>query len=109
MSGEAFDIIGDVHGQAWKLLGLLEILGYRRIDGVWEHPERKAIFVGDLIDRGPRQLETINIVRPMVEFRLGPMRPRQPRIQRHSLGDAASRRAGRTSAQPKAGEQSRAT
>ncbi len=67
MSGEAFDIIGDVHGQAWKLLCLLEILGYRRIDGVWEHPERKAIFVGDLIDRGPRQLETINIVRPMVE------------------------------------------
>ena len=64
---EAFDIIGDVHGQAGKLLGLMELLGYRRTDGVWSHPERKAIFVGDLIDRGPRQLETIGIVRPMVE------------------------------------------
>ncbi len=43
MSDEAFDIIGDVHGQAGKLLGLLEILGYRQIDGVWSHP---AIEVG---------------------------------------------------------------
>ncbi len=67
MSDEAFDIIGDVHGQAGKLLGLLKILGYRQMDGVWSHPEQRAIFVGDLIDRGPRQLETIDIVRPMVE------------------------------------------
>ncbi|WP_429439004.1 metallophosphoesterase [Paraburkholderia sp. GAS33] len=31
------------------------------------HPDRTAIFVGDFIDRGPAQLETLNIVRPMVE------------------------------------------
>jgi len=29
--------------------------------------ERRAIFVGDLIDRGPKQLETVDTVRAMVE------------------------------------------
>ena len=47
-------------------IGLLDVLGYGERDGVWRHPERTAVFVGDLIDRGPQQLETIGIVRPMV-------------------------------------------
>ncbi|MGO8738812.1 metallophosphoesterase [Rhodoblastus sp.] len=63
----AYDIIGDVHGQAKKLVALLKTLGYRASGGVWRHPARKAVFVGDLIDRGPLQLETLEIVRPMVE------------------------------------------
>ncbi|MFF9601864.1 polynucleotide kinase-phosphatase [Streptomyces sp. NPDC014684] len=45
-----FDIIGDVHGCSAELEALLEKLGYA--DGA--HPEgRTAVFVGDLVDRGP--------------------------------------------------------
>lgn len=45
-----FDIVGDVHGCASELESLLTRLGY--VDGV--HPEgRTAVFVGDLVDRGP--------------------------------------------------------
>ncbi|WP_244828772.1 metallophosphoesterase [Caballeronia sp. TF1N1] len=62
-----YDIIGDIHGQARKLEALLTRLGYIERDGALRHPERTAIFVGDFIDRGPHQLETIDIVRSMVE------------------------------------------
>jgi protein phosphatase len=59
-----FDIIGDVHGCCDELEELLGKLGY--VDGV--HPEgRKAFFVGDLVDRGPRVLDTIRLVQRMVE------------------------------------------
>ncbi|MGV9420352.1 polynucleotide kinase-phosphatase [Streptomyces sp. NPDC003674] len=45
-----FDIIGDVHGCSAELEALLAKLGYA--DGA--HPEgRTAVFVGDLVDRGP--------------------------------------------------------
>jgi hypothetical protein len=54
MSG--FDIIGDVHGCADKLKGLLHRLQYEQRNGVFQHPRRKAIFVGDLIDRGSHKL-----------------------------------------------------
>ena len=49
-----YDIIGDVHGYADKLEGLLLKMDYELIDGTWQHPERKVIFVGDLIDRHHR-------------------------------------------------------
>ena len=62
-----YDIIGDVHGHADKLEGLLRKMDYELIDGTWQHPERKAIFVGDLIDRGPRQLDSVMIAKRMVE------------------------------------------
>jgi len=62
-----FDVIGDVHGQYDKLVGLLEHLEYRNGTGAWRHPGRTAIFVGDLIDRGPKQLATVELVRTMVE------------------------------------------
>ncbi|MFO1021594.1 MAG: hypothetical protein U0903_12990 [Planctomycetales bacterium] len=48
-----YDLIGDVHGYANELVALLEALGYRRTGGVYAHPERKVIFLGDFIDRGP--------------------------------------------------------
>jgi hypothetical protein len=63
----SYDIIGDIHGHAEKLIGLLNVLGYRETDGAWRHPERSALFVGDLIDRGPNQLATVNVVRRMVD------------------------------------------
>jgi hypothetical protein len=65
MSG--FDIIGDVHGCADKLRGLLKHLGYRELAGTFHHAGRQAIFVGDLIDRGPQQIETVQIARSMVD------------------------------------------
>lgn len=63
-----YDIIGDVHGQIDKLEALLNKMGYRLKDGAYRSPEgRMAIFLGDLIDRGPGQVEVINIVRNMIE------------------------------------------
>lgn len=62
-----YDIIGDVHGCATKLEQLLEDLGYRSNAGTYGHPERQALFVGDLIDRGGEQLEVLEIVKPMVD------------------------------------------
>lgn len=62
-----YDIIGDVHGYSGRLKHLLKKLGYQERKGVFRHPYRKAIFVGDLIDRGPGQLATLEIVRRMQE------------------------------------------
>ena len=63
-----YDIIGDVHGQNGKLTALLKKLGYRTKDAAYRHPEgRTALFLGDLIDSGPGQIEVINIVKNMIE------------------------------------------
>ena len=62
-----YDIVGDVHGQADKLEALLLAMGYRQHAGAYRHPTRKAIFVGDFIDRGPRQVDTYRFARNMVE------------------------------------------
>jgi protein phosphatase len=69
-----FDIIGDVHGCADELEELLEKLGYTfaekpegRYRRMYSHPEgRKAFFVGDLVDRGPRILDSYELVKNMV-------------------------------------------
>ncbi len=62
------DVIGDVHGHADALEALLRRLGFEPRNGAWRHAGgRQAVFVGDLIDRGPRQLETVAIARGMVE------------------------------------------
>lgn len=62
-----YDIIGDIHGHADALCALLAKLGYQKRAGEFRHPERQAIFVGDFIDRGPQQLETVQLVRRMVD------------------------------------------
>jgi diadenosine tetraphosphatase ApaH/serine/threonine PP2A family protein phosphatase len=62
-----YDIIGDVHGYADQLKKLLREMGYQLVSGCYRHPERKAVFVGDIINRGPKIKETITIVRNMVE------------------------------------------
>jgi hypothetical protein len=61
------DLIGDIHGHADALQRLLKTLGYTRQKGVYRHPERQAIFLGDFIDRGPKIRETLEIVRPMID------------------------------------------
>jgi hypothetical protein len=62
-----FDIIGDIHGQHHKLSALLRHLGYRESQGTWRCAGRTAVFVGDLIDRGPAQVDTVELVRRMVD------------------------------------------
>ncbi|MFF7333576.1 polynucleotide kinase-phosphatase [Streptomyces sp. NPDC008150] len=58
-----FDIVGDVHGCASELESLLAKLGY--VDGV--HPAgRTAVFVGDLVDRGPDSPGVLRRVMSMV-------------------------------------------
>ncbi|HZN36050.1 MAG TPA: polynucleotide kinase-phosphatase [Pirellulaceae bacterium] len=64
-----FDIIGDVHGCADELEELLTRLGYSSSasGSSWAHPAgRQAIFVGDLVDRGPRVVAVLDLVRAMV-------------------------------------------
>jgi protein phosphatase len=62
-----FDLIGDVHGCYDELVLLLGQLGYA-VSGSTEnvsisHPEgRRAVFVGDLVDRGPKSPEVIRLV-----------------------------------------------
>ena len=72
-----FDIIGDLHGCAGELEALLARLGYAATGKaeffgdtapIYAHPDgRRAVFLGDLVDRGPRTLDTLRIVRAMVE------------------------------------------
>ncbi|HEU4557014.1 MAG TPA: polynucleotide kinase-phosphatase [Longimicrobium sp.] len=64
-----FDIIGDVHGCGDELDALLDTLGYAAgDDGVRRHPEgRRAVFVGDLVDRGPRVAHVLRTAMAMVE------------------------------------------
>jgi predicted kinase len=73
-----FDVIGDVHGCCDELEALLRQLGYEvaavalvgsalASGPVYAHPQgRKAVFVGDLVDRGPRILDTVRLVRNMM-------------------------------------------
>jgi hypothetical protein len=62
-----YDIVGDIHGHSQSLRALLEKLGYRDEGGLRRHPSRKVIFLGDFIDRGPFQRESLDMVRPMIE------------------------------------------
>ncbi len=66
---EGYDIIGDIHGCADKLKSLLSALGYQQDErtGAYKHPQRQAVFVGDLIDRGSDQLRVLEIVKAMVD------------------------------------------
>ncbi|MFC4640112.1 metallophosphoesterase [Deinococcus hohokamensis] len=62
-----FDLIGDVHGCLPELLELLERLGYRVTgDTVTPPPGRRAVFLGDLVDRGPDSAGTLRLVMGMV-------------------------------------------
>lgn len=63
-----FDIIGDIHGCAYELESLLSDLGYRETGAAFSNPEgRKAVFLGDYIDRGPEVRRTLQIVRGMID------------------------------------------
>ena len=70
-----FDLIGDVHGCFDELAALLAELGYRIEQA--ERPDelgytvtppagRKAVFLGDLVDRGPKVNHVLRLVMSMV-------------------------------------------
>jgi protein phosphatase len=73
-----FDIIGDVHGCCDELEALLRQLGYEitavapggpalASGPLYRHAQgRKAVFVGDLVDRGPRILDAVRLVYNMI-------------------------------------------
>ena len=67
MSNQGYDLIGDIHGHADPLRRLLKKLEYSEVSGVFRHDTRKAIFVGDFVDRGPEQREVLRIARTMCE------------------------------------------
>lgn len=65
-----FDIIGDVHGCLEELEALLARLGYEApSEGApaWSHPSRRAVFLGDLVDRGPASIACLELAKAMVE------------------------------------------
>ncbi len=63
-----FDIIGDVHGCHTELVTLLTELGYDTSAHPVRHPEgRRAVFLGDLVDRGPQVVEVLDLAMSMVE------------------------------------------
>src|SRR5690606_26766013 len=64
-----FDIIGDVHGCLDELEALLESLGWSRDPSAgFVHPEgRKALFLGDLVDRGPDSPGCLALAMQMVK------------------------------------------
>jgi protein phosphatase len=65
-----FDIIGDVHGCCDELVVLLGKLGYEVAEegSVPTHAEgRKAVFLGDLVDRGPNVPGVLRLAMGMVE------------------------------------------
>jgi len=64
-----FDIIGDVHGCFDELKELLKQLGYtkKRTDGYFHKNGRTAVFLGDIMDRGPKNIEVLKLIMDMVE------------------------------------------
>ena len=62
--------MGDLHGHAGQLHRLLSKLGYRQGPSgeAYAHPEgRRAVFVGDFINRGPEVAEVLRVVHDMTE------------------------------------------
>lgn len=73
-----FDIIGDVHGCYDELVELIETLGYQKIQPVsnnhplsspyYQHADgRKIVFLGDIVDRGLKVLDSLKLVYNMVQ------------------------------------------
>ena len=63
------NFIGDIHGHANELKTLLAKLGYRKSPrGGWSIGDGDIVFLGDLIDRGPHQKQTVDIVRELCEL-----------------------------------------
>ena len=64
LPGDAYDVVGDVHGLFDQLMTLLKNLGYvHNEQGVPVHPDgRKLVFLGDVVDRGRQSLLMLHYV-----------------------------------------------
>jgi len=62
-----YDVVGDIHGCAGLLAHLLDKMGYREVSGVYRHPSRKVVFLGDFIDRGNAIRDVVSIAKKMVD------------------------------------------
>jgi len=62
-----FDVIGDVHGCYTELVELLDRLGYAVAEdgSITPPPGRRAVFVGDYVDRGPDTPGVLRLVMGM--------------------------------------------
>ena len=83
-----FDIIGDIHGCFDELQELLTDLGYKiEQDGrdfrVTPPDGRKVVFLGDLVDRGPRVTDVLRLVMGMVRENTGICVPGNHDIKLH--------------------------
>jgi hypothetical protein len=67
LATDNYDVIGDIHGHADALRRLLRALGYQESDGLFRHPGRRVIFVGDFVDRGPEQIAVLQIAKRMCD------------------------------------------
>jgi Calcineurin-like phosphoesterase len=92
MTIQGYDLVGDIHGHAGALHRLLHKLDYAEVEGVFRHPQRRMIFVGDFIDRGPRQQEVLRIARSMCEA--GAASAVMGNHEFNAIGWAAQNRAG---------------
>lgn len=61
------DFIGDIHGHFDALEILFKKMGYEKKNGIYFHSERFPVFIGDYVDRGPKILEALRLVRSMQE------------------------------------------
>jgi protein phosphatase len=63
-----FDIIGDIHGCYDELIALLQKLGYdtTEVGRIVPPPGRKIVFLGDLVDRGPKVMDVLQLAMTMV-------------------------------------------
>ena len=66
ITNKAIDFIGDIHGNASKLILLLNKLGYFKDNEGWKHPEdRHLLVLGDFINVGPQSKEVLSILREL--------------------------------------------
>ena len=86
-----YDLIGDIHGCCRTLETLLDKLGYHQENGIFQHPDRKVIFLGDFVDRGDYQRDVVQVARSMVEGGHALISHGQSRIQCHCLCHAEVR------------------
>lgn len=64
LQGEAWDVVTDIHGMYDEFLSLLKLAGWQIPASRLSHPAgRKLLVLGDMVDRGPRSLEVLRLLR----------------------------------------------
>lgn len=68
LQGDAYDVVGDVHGLLDEFLVLVKKLGYQHNEeGIPYHPDgRKLVFLGDVVDRGTQSVLLLHYIEQAV-------------------------------------------